>query len=108
LKPTGIRRLSCLSSVTLFALVAASHATGAEKLTPASLLAAGCAACHNTEGRSVGGIPVLAGLDREKVVLLLQGFQRGARTATVMHRHAKGYSDQENELLADYFSAQKR
>jgi len=81
---------------------------GAEQLTPASLLAASCAACHGTQGRSVTGTPVLAGMARDQLVTSLKEFQNGSRKATVMHRHAKGYTDQEIELLADYFAAQKR
>lgn len=88
--------------------VAACTAHAQEKLTPASLTAASCAACHNTQGRSVEGTPVLAGLPREQFIATFKEFQSGARKATVMHRHARGYNDQEIALLADYFSAQKR
>lgn len=86
----------------------AADGAGSETLSPASLLAAGCAACHNTQGRSLQGTPVLAGLTRDQFVGALKEFQAGTRKATVMHRHAKGYTDQEIELLADYFTAQKR
>lgn len=71
-------------------------------------LGASCAACHGTNGHSVGGTPVLAGLKRDHFIKQLKDFKSGARPATVMHRHAKGYSDAEIEKLADYFAAQKR
>ena len=71
-------------------------------------LTASCSACHGTDGRSVGGTPVLAGLDRAHFVKQMKDFKSGARPATVMHRHAAGYSDDEIEKLADYFSALKR
>jgi cytochrome c553 len=38
----------------------------------------------------------------------MQDFKSGARAATVMNRHAKGYSDVQIEQLAEYFAAQKR
>ena len=38
----------------------------------------------------------------------LQGFKAGTRPATVMHQHAKGYTDAELEVLADYFSRQEQ
>lgn len=72
------------------------------------VLAASCAACHGTEGNSVGGTPVLAGLDRGYFVSQMQAFRSGARAATVMHRHAKGLTEAEIEQLADYFAAQPR
>lgn len=72
------------------------------------ILAAPCAACHGTNGNSVGGTPVLAGADRAHFILQMKEFKSGARPATVMHQHARGYSDEEIEMLADFFAAQKR
>lgn len=73
----------------------------------AALLASGCAACHGTQGHSVGGTPSLAGLDRLYFIEQMQQFQSGERPATVMMKHARGYSEEEIRLLADYFAAQK-
>lgn len=71
-------------------------------------LAAPCAACHGTNGYSVGGTAVLAGMDRALFVKQMKDFKSGARPATVMHQHAKGYTDEEVEKLADFFSSQVR
>lgn len=91
--------------IGLFLPVAGAHA---EADKHARNLAASCAACHGTDGHSVGGTPVLAGLDKALFVSQMKDFKSGARPATVMHQHAKGYTDEELELLAGYFSAQKR
>lgn len=85
--------------------MAGAHA-GVDK--QARNLAASCAACHGTNGHSVGGTPVLAGLDKQLFVTAMKDFKSGARPATVMHQHAKGYSDKEFEMLAEFFAAQKR
>jgi cytochrome subunit of sulfide dehydrogenase len=71
-------------------------------------LAASCSACHGTNGNSVGGTPVLAGLDRAYFVTQMQAFLVGERASTVMHHHAKGLTEEEIGLLAGYFSAQPR
>ncbi len=71
-------------------------------------LAASCAACHGTNGKSQGGMPVLAGLDKALFVTQMKDFKSGARPATVMHQHAKGYTDEEFELMASYFASLKR
>ena len=71
-------------------------------------LAASCSACHGTGGNSEGGMPVLAGLDKVLFVNQMKDFKSGARPATVMHQHAKGYTDEEFDLLAEFFAAQKR
>ncbi len=70
-------------------------------------MASSCAACHGTNGKSVGGAPVLAGLDKTYFIAQMKDFKSGARPATVMNKHAKGYSDAEIEQLASFFAAQK-
>ncbi len=72
------------------------------------VLAASCAACHGTNGNSVGGTPVLAGLDRSHFIRQMQAFRDGSRTSTVMYHHAKGLTVEEVEALAAYFAAQPR
>jgi sulfide dehydrogenase cytochrome subunit len=71
-------------------------------------LAASCSACHGTDGNSVGGTPVLAGLERNHFVLQMKAFRSGGRSSTVMHHHAKGLTESEIEQLADYFASVKR
>ena len=71
-------------------------------------LAASCAACHGTNGHSAGGTPVLAGMDKALFIGSMTDFKSGARPATVMHQHAKGYTEEEFSLLADFFAVQKR
>ncbi|MBM3344524.1 MAG: c-type cytochrome [Betaproteobacteria bacterium] len=71
-------------------------------------LAATCATCHGTDGRSAGGVPPsLAGQNRQILLQAMRDFRDGKRAATIMHQHAKGYTDQQFELMADYFSKLK-
>jgi cytochrome c553 len=81
----------------------------AQDRTAGRSLAATCAACHGTDGRPVTKevIP-LAGLPRDHIMSQMQAFREGKRPATVMHQIAKGYTDQQIELMADYFASQKR
>jgi cytochrome subunit of sulfide dehydrogenase len=72
------------------------------------VLASSCAACHGTNGNSVGGMPVLAGLNPDYFISQMYAFQSGSRASTVMHRHAKGLNKQEIIELADHFSRQSR
>lgn len=77
-------------------------------------LAASCAACHGTQGNSVvtkdeeGANAVLAGISPSDFTEKMLGFKDGSRKATVMHHHAKGLTVDEIDLLALYFSQQKR
>lgn len=69
--------------------------------------AATCTGCHGTNGYSEGGMPNLAGLQKAYIVDAMREFKAGKRQATVMHQHAKGYSDEQIERIAEFFAAQK-
>ena len=70
-------------------------------------LAATCTQCHGTDGRSVGVTVALAGMPKEQLVQTMKAFKSGARPATVMHQLSKGYTEQQVELIGEYFSKQK-
>ena len=67
------------------------------------VLSLSCSSCHGTDGKSVGIIPSFYGRSSEYIELALKAFKSGERPSTVMSRHAKGYSDDEIRLIADYF-----
>ncbi len=71
-------------------------------------LAATCANCHGTDGRSAGGMASLAGTPKVEIVERMKEFKDGKRTATIMHQIAKGYSDSQIDMIAGYFAAQKK
>ena len=71
-------------------------------------LAASCAMCHGTDGRSVGGNEPLAGMAKDELVRKVKEFRSGAKPATIMHQISKGYSDQEIDRIAAFFAAQKK
>ena len=73
-------------------------------------LAATCANCHGTEGRTTDGsaIPALAGMPRDYMITQIKSFKDGSRPATVMHQLSKGFTDQQIESVASYFAALKR
>ena len=73
-------------------------------------LAATCANCHGTDGRTTDGsaIPALAGMPRDYMIMQMKSFKDGSRPATVMHQLSKGFTDQQIESVASYFAALKR
>ncbi|MCM8624374.1 cytochrome c [Accumulibacter sp.] len=68
---------------------------------------ANCFNCHGTDGKSTTAMPSLAGRDREYIEETMKAYKRGERPATIMQQLAKGYTDDEIAILADYFSKQK-
>jgi cytochrome c553 len=70
-------------------------------------VAATCAACHGTDGRSRGAIPGLAGRNSSELARAMRDFRDGRRPSTIMQQIAKGYTEAEIEAAAAYFAAQK-
>ena len=72
-----------------------------------SMLAHTCAGCHGTNGASAGDImPIIGGLEKEYLQLVLEEYKSGERDSTIMGRIAKGYSDNELKAIASYFANQ--
>ena len=78
----------------------------AVEITRTVMLSNSCAACHGTNGKSPGEIPSINGKSSQFISQALHQFREDKRPATVMGRHASGYSDEEISLIADYFSTQ--
>jgi sulfide dehydrogenase cytochrome subunit len=69
--------------------------------------AGACTGCHGTEGRSVGSIPAIAGMEKARFVELMTSFRTGGKEATVMHQHARGLTDEQIDAMGDYFSSRE-
>jgi len=99
-------RIYVMLAAALAALPLAAHA---QDNAAARSLAATCANCHGTDGRSVSPeVTPLAGFPKDLIVQRMNEFKNGKRPATVMHQLAKGYTDQQIDLIAGYLAAQRR
>ena len=93
-------------AVFTICLMACLGTVSAAEITRGVMLSNSCAACHGTDGRSPGAIPSINGKSSEFINQALHDFSDGKRPATVMGRHASGYTDEEITFIADYFSSQ--
>jgi cytochrome c553 len=101
------RAFSVVGAVGLL-LSAAGTAAVAQGEDPIRYVAANCANCHGTMGRSSGAMPSLAGLQKPYFLEQMRLFREGKRPATIMHQIAKGYSEQQAEQLAEFFARQAK
>ena len=99
-----------LTGVLVFVGAAFAGSAGWAQTAPdmraAAVLAANCSNCHGTAGVSPGAVPGLAGKPKDFIVQQMAAFRNGQRSATIMHQLAKGYTEQQTELMAEYFSRQ--
>lgn len=93
--------------IAAMCLAGMSGLAAAEYKNAARDLAATCANCHGTNGRSVGGSDSLAGVPAANTLQKLKEFRDGDRPATIMHQITKGYTEEQLKLVADYFAAQQ-
>lgn len=104
----GVGRMLVCTALGLGSVLLGSQATaeelGPEKKLQAASLAATCANCHGTNGVGVQGSAVtsLANLSVEYIKTNMIWFKTGQRPATVMHQLAKGYTDEQIDIIANY------
>ncbi len=67
-------------------------------------LAATCVTCHGKNAVTTG---TLDGRPKSQLTQAMKDFKSGARPATLMHQISKGYTEQQVELIGEYFSKQK-
>lgn len=89
------------------ALLMAGQTSAFGEITQGAMLSNSCAACHGTDGKSPGAIPSIHGKSADFIIQALSEFRAGNRPSTVMDRHAKGYTDEEIKLIAEYFASLK-
>ncbi len=97
--------------VSLAAVAAATLLIAAQAnadVSRAELIVSTCLACHsgNAMDSDNATIPDLTnGYPGFLIASQMKAFRDGTRPATVMGRHASGYTDAEIEALAEYFDA---
>jgi len=95
---------------TLAVILGSGLLLGAGQLSAAptaTMLADTCAGCHGTDGASAGpATPSIAGMSTIYIVDSMKAFKSGERPGTIMGRIAKGYSEEEFELMASVFAKQ--
>ena len=72
--------------------------------TAGRLLASQCAQCHGTDGHSLNGIDDLAGEGRGEIIEEMREMHAD-NDIDIMVFQAKGYNDQQIQLLADYLGS---
>lgn len=99
-----MKRLPLTLLAAAFAGSGLALQASAEDANSGRNLAATCVTCH---GKNASATGTLDGRPKGEIVQTMKDFRSGARPATLMHQLAKGYTDQQVELIAAYFSQQK-
>ena len=108
--PTEETPVHIRSTITVLALACVAAAASAQQPADPNLarnIAANCANCHGTNGQSQGVVPSLAGQPKDVIVRKMQDYKAGRTPSTIMTQLAKGYTDEQIELAASFFAAQK-
>lgn len=96
---------SAKTTAALIALLLAASPLAQAEISRGAVMASTCFACHGTDGKSSGNIPSIYGIPAESLIATMKAFREDLRAATVMNRHAKGYTDEEIVHIANYLSS---
>jgi len=104
------RPLATLCLALLLAPAAAAQATAAPGIPEHKVRAwaAACYSCHGPDGKSQFGMPPLQGKSAGEIAAALVSFRSGKREATIMHQHARGYSDAQLIAIAGHIAAGRK
>jgi cytochrome c553 len=93
--------------VTVGLALAAASPTAGQQTDPnlGRAVAATCANCHGTSGVSVGEVPSLAGRPKDELIRKMQDFKTGRTQGTIMPQLAKGYTDEQIDVVAAWYAA---
>lgn len=95
-----------LTTAAYIPAVATSLQVTLQSSTAGRLLASNCFQCHGTDGKSAGGIERLAGMSASEIIDEMQSMRVETIGNNIMKAHARGYTDVELLLIADFFSRQ--
>jgi cytochrome c553 len=103
-RSTTVKLNIAIAALGIAGLIGTAHA---QDPNLARNLAATCANCHGTNGKSLGGMESLAGEPKEKLLQKLADYRSGDKPATIMHQIVTGYTDEQIDLITTWFAAQK-
>lgn len=88
--------------LTQWSILASAQNADATKLYHRSL-AATCANCHGTDGKGVpeAGMPLINGYTSAQLLETMKAYKSGAREGTIMPQLAKGYSDEQLQIITN-------
>jgi cytochrome c553 len=88
-------------------LVSIGAAQAAGDPAAGKIKAAGCAACHGTNGQGAPPNPALAGRSEDQLLQAMQDYKSGKRANAVMKGMTAGLSDKDMANLAAYYASLK-
>ncbi len=103
MKKTTIKP-ALLGALVILGAIPTSQASDLLEGAKARTLAMTCAGCHGAYGASVGpAAPSIGGMHPDYFIEVMEGFSSDEIYSTVMGRIARGYTQDEIELMAGYF-----
>lgn len=85
-------------------LLCTSSSIAETEAKQAEALVFNCYTCHATDDGRSGEIPKLTGISAKRLEEKLLLFRLDQEQATIMNRIAKGYSEDEIKVIADYLA----
>lgn len=105
---TGARLSYRILLCVLLPMIFTAGSVQAQSISKIDIIVSTCFTCHGVDGVGSGKIPELRDLKKSDITESLFGFASGDEKSTIMGRHAKAYTKEEINQLAEYFSSLKK
>ena len=79
-----------------------AQAQDAGAIPRGQVMANSCLSCHGAAGAGPGSMPSIREYTQQGLINQLLAFKRDQGDATIMHRHARGYTEGEIREMAAY------
>lgn len=93
--------------IAIVAAMLAMVCTAPSMAQTGQAMAQTCYVCHGPGAKGAGQIAPLAGLPKDHLSRQMADFKADRRPGTIMNRIAKGFTDEQLALIAEYLAAQK-
>ena len=105
--PATWRRLWTLAAVLVFFLPFDACRSQTGPLDPGQFLSGACVSCHASDKPATSAIPGLAGRSADSITDAMTAYAAGKRPGLIMPQIARGYTHEQIQMIADYFSSQE-
>ena len=90
--------------INVLVTISVTNVVSAADESRSFILASHCMSCHGPNGKSPGVVPSINAKEASYLKKKMYAFRNGLEESTIMNRLAKGYTEEEIDIITEYFA----